>query len=58
MKHFSMYKFHTNRLYSFVFLLKIHASNALTKKTLLSMGVVRTCEISANTYTVNTRAIL
>ncbi len=49
MKHFSVCKFHANRLYSFVFILKIHAGNALTKKTPLSMGVVRTREISANT---------
>ena len=57
MMHCNMYKFRANWLWTVVFILKIHANNALTKKTPSFEDDVRTSEISANSSIVNMIAI-
>lgn len=50
---YNFYKFHAKRFRISLFILKIRADNALTKKTPCCEGDARTSEISANSSIAN-----
>lgn len=58
MMHCIVYNFRANWLQTVVFILKIHAGNALTKKTPSFEDDIRTSEISANSSIENMIAIV
>jgi hypothetical protein len=53
-KLYDAYKFHLDCLYNSHFIRKIHADNALTKKTLLFRGGVKNVKIPANDSVIKT----